>query len=324
MRYLYLLLAIFSSAGTLAQTFPDDAEWHYRYFTAFQLPTEQSDGYDHLWVDGIEIIDGIECQRIARHRHYFSINTLGNPDSEWEGPFVEELSNQYVYSSGDTTFYYEEGQFFILWIFDAPIGSTWESEIINEEDINIPVSTLYTTHVTGTGTIDFLGESRRFIDLQGIPDGGCSPFGHEVGRVVEGVGFIQTPSLAYMFPDYTSINGCAGLSETESFGLNCFYASDIGAYSMVSDCTSFPVGLLESAFEGVKLFPNPVEDIVQLQGLNAQVSLELQDLSGRQVLSKELQAQELSLDLSDVPAGMYVLILTAADGESWNQQLFLR
>ncbi|HSI89512.1 MAG TPA: T9SS type A sorting domain-containing protein [Adhaeribacter sp.] len=69
----------------------------------------------------------------------------------------------------------------------------------------------------------------------------------------------------------------------------------------------------------VKLLPNPCRDencMVQLQGIdsNAKVTLELRDLTGRLIFSKQIAADQTSFQMPRVDTGKGIYILTATNG----------
>jgi hypothetical protein len=66
----------------------------------------------------------------------------------------------------------------------------------------------------------------------------------------------------------------------------------------------------------VKLFPNPTKDIITLNSTgNKILSLSLMDINGKVWLAENGDGKdELTLDLSPFPAGMYFLRLTKGSG----------
>ena len=72
------------------------------------------------------------------------------------------------------------------------------------------------------------------------------------------------------------------------------------------------VGLQETAVRTVGVSPNPTNDVLTVNGPNW-TKAKVMDLQGRSVLSVQLNAGKL--DVSALPAGMYVVRLSDADGK---------
>lgn len=90
-----------------------------------------------------------------------------------------------------------------------------------------------------------------------------------------------------------------------------------------------PVGLSEKSFlSGIKLTPNPAQQYVKLTGIALEqgpVKLSISDVLGKVVyLSQEVQvtkSQEWLINISDIPAGLY--ILTVVDSEVQKESFLL-
>jgi gingipain R len=72
-----------------------------------------------------------------------------------------------------------------------------------------------------------------------------------------------------------------------------------------------PVGVPEvAASAGITLWPNPVQDVLQISGLKVPAVLMLYNAAGALVLQTSLAAGTATIDLSRFPAGMYQPMLT--------------
>ena len=74
----------------------------------------------------------------------------------------------------------------------------------------------------------------------------------------------------------------------------------------------------ENYLEALKFYPNPVNDVLNISGLpGVRVVLEINDLSGKQIVSEQLRGGDLiQLDLSGIASGTYLLNVI---GESTNR-----
>jgi len=64
------------------------------------------------------------------------------------------------------------------------------------------------------------------------------------------------------------------------------------------------------------VFPNPVKDFINVIWMNKSFELELFEISGRKVTAKHSNTDKCIIDLSVLPSQIYVLKLTAQDGET--------
>lgn len=103
-----------------------------------------------------------------------------------------------------------------------------------------------------------------------------------------------------------------------NFNLNGGTTSNYFAGSSVvtgNTCTVLSSDDFESDFEKVKVYPNPSSGIFQLQ-IQEEVQLEVYDLMGKMVLHKNVPTGIASFDLSQHAAGIYLLKVTNASGDT--------
>lgn len=77
------------------------------------------------------------------------------------------------------------------------------------------------------------------------------------------------------------------------------------------------LGVKENEHNGIRFYPNPVEDVlnVDLSGLYKELNYRLLNLKGSEVMRGRLStATRLTLDLSSLPSGVYVLDLQGSGG----------
>jgi hypothetical protein len=72
----------------------------------------------------------------------------------------------------------------------------------------------------------------------------------------------------------------------------------------------------------VKIYPNPTSDIVYISGLQRGLELQLEDISGKQLLRRKVQTETEQINLQSYPVGSYMIhILDGAERIS-SQQMF--
>ena len=71
------------------------------------------------------------------------------------------------------------------------------------------------------------------------------------------------------------------------------------------------LGIEDLAFENLKIYPNPVKDILYIDIPNNHDSVEISivDIKGSQVLNRQMQSKEIMMDISHLESGMYFMIV---------------
>ena len=79
--------------------------------------------------------------------------------------------------------------------------------------------------------------------------------------------------------------------------------------------TCSPVtGALEPRFEKVKLYPNPVGDILDIQNVAINWTVDIVDPNGKLCFNKKLQNTDCQLSIANLPPSVYFVILTSENG----------
>jgi hypothetical protein len=83
-------------------------------------------------------------------------------------------------------------------------------------------------------------------------------------------------------------------------------------------CDSIPytvAGIEEKAFENLKIYPNPTNDLTSISGNIELHQAILTELNGRQISKLELSGKkEFQLEMASLPIGIYLLELTSKNG----------
>lgn len=74
----------------------------------------------------------------------------------------------------------------------------------------------------------------------------------------------------------------------------------------------------------IQVFPNPSEGIVSVKGLRPETSLQLLTFEGRKVELDDNESEEVTLDLSKYPKGIYFLHVIEASGTTAVEKIILR
>ncbi|MCG2793177.1 MAG: choice-of-anchor J domain-containing protein [Weeksellaceae bacterium] len=92
---------------------------------------------------------------------------------------------------------------------------------------------------------------------------------------------------------------------TSSFGQVEDYTLNIGVLG-VSDLTK----------NGIKAYPNPVKDIFNIEGQGKIKSIKVFDVTGKQLLTKEVNESKSQIDFSKFSAGVYIVNTAMEDGST--------
>jgi hypothetical protein len=84
-----------------------------------------------------------------------------------------------------------------------------------------------------------------------------------------------------------------------------------------------PLGIEVPLANVFKIAPNPVTDVLQIAATKSIESVTVYNLIGQVIDSKEVNTTSTSLDLSSLPAGTYLVKITA-DGKSQTQKIVKR
>ena len=67
--------------------------------------------------------------------------------------------------------------------------------------------------------------------------------------------------------------------------------------------------------KGIKIFPNPVEDVLTIESADEMVKIHLFDLVGNAIFQKKQKGKQTTIQLTTVPAGIYNLRITTTNGD---------
>ena len=70
------------------------------------------------------------------------------------------------------------------------------------------------------------------------------------------------------------------------------------------------------------IYPNPVGNTLTIEGASTSLQISIMDFSGRQVVYSELSTGQNTLDVADLPSGLYVIIVHGEEGEVFTGQIF--
>jgi len=240
---------------------PVGATWYYNGWAEF--PTTLT--YFKMEVDGIDTIQGRLCKRITKD---------GNVPCSING-------TSYFYQDGGKVYNFLDGDFHLLYNFDAVAGESWVIPTHNssfQDSLTVLVDTVYNINIDG-----------HILKVQGL----SSDFWWS-NIIIEGIGNTQ-----YMFPQVPVCDPVTG-------GLRCFKTDSLDLHFVSYPCDSVGFSDTKEPLFRIKAFhPNPVfENTVALSTDLEADHVVFHNALGTKASSFQIPVNK-TLDLSGLAPGIY-------------------
>ena len=287
---------------------PVGAKWYY--------------DYDQFWTSGyllIEsvsdtVIDGFACKKLAKSKKHYNYVT------EEVKQFV--FGYEYMTQIDDSVMIYRYGKLRKLYDLNAEIGDTLTFPGSEHEPVQDSSLMYGRTVVVGKGTVEFDGQTLRYIDLKNYRNWEESPwqftayvdYGNDYymsARICEKIGNIS----GYLLPEI-----CYEADATESWGALRCYSDDAMSVSFSDEeCDYVPsdVGIDETTASSINIYPNPANDNVTISLTGSYNSIEIYDSFGRMMMSQQVNTttsqQVIDVDISSYTSGLYLVVIKSDD-----------
>jgi hypothetical protein len=308
----FIIFALLFNCTAFGQMWIDSgAVWHYDYkglgFWGFQKYQYEKD----------TLIQNHNCQKIANESYTFTKN-------QYDIVVLMEHNhypNQFTYVSGDTVFYLNNNEFFVLYNFGASIGDTWIISTTNPYGVCDDTSRI---EVIDTGKMMINSVNYRFIKVQPTSN---SPIGF-MGTYVERFGNIDTTFYVnntfwpfhYLFPGSFQCDSLTSMVEWNFIKLKCFEDHSFSLYNPSSQDCEYDLthlGISEKKERNLKnISPNPFTSSTQiyLDKTYHNISLDVYDIQGKLMLQKQYtDCDRIQLSRNGLGNGLYFLKLTMDD-----------
>lgn len=297
---LLLLLAVAGMAKAQTHEFaPVGAEWHYEFKEMF------AEGYIKMSVEKDTILNGIDCIKMSREKHYVDLqfNVLYNT---WLAP-------EFLVYMNDSCMFYRNGQWHKLFDFSADVGDTVSVSGMPE---SVCMTNSCRVHITGKGVELINGVLLKYFEMKDIQDSDWGWSGTIVGdeagvvRVYERIG----PVGSYFFPEQRCI-----FDYGEGGVLRCYQDLEIGSlnYSfpyVECDFISHTIGMQEPCYGNrIEVFPNPCGGTIYVSVEDAHegaCTLELFDMMGNRMLTMTSDEKTVEVAMNQFAQGAYLLKVT--------------
>ncbi len=114
--------------------------------------------------------------------------------------------------------------------------------------------------------------------------------------------------IGNFLPD--SLSSVSFVDSEAIFDQSYYYLDDVSVIAL----DSIPNNIEETERLSLSVFPNPATDVIHIEGAEQLRHLRLADLRGREVMTEEVSGHHHSLKIGHLPAGLYILEVTATDG----------
>ncbi len=305
-----ILLALFFHFNASTQVWIDSgAVWHYDYWVLGGM------GFIKYTYSKDTVIQDKKCQQIDATEFRFTINQYDSVI------LLGEFSHKanYTYVSGDTVFYLNNDEFFVLYDFGATIGDQWIISTTNDglsecDDTSRIV-------VTGTGSIILNDAEYRYITVQPSSN---SSIGLK-GTYIERFGNIDLDGFPfqYLFPDMFECDSITSIIEWTFLQFKCFEDNSFTLYNPSSeDCEYYltHLGTIEPKQDEISCYPIPAKDIIKIKyDFKGDALVQIFSSQGMLVDSFKMNQQTEIIDISQLKQGMYLIQFQTDQGNFFSK-----
>lgn len=293
-KLLTILLMYFFLGNCQSQIWVEsNPEWYFHY-EKYDLSIEF--GEFKITNIGDSLIEGENCQMLQQEKSvWYETDGIGYY-------FTNEIvDTNYVRVDGDTVFYYQNGQFRVLYNFGSNVGDSWLT-YVSDQSINSYDSTYVI--ITETGLVNIQGFDYRYIKLETIDFPKC----RLSGTFVERFGKYSAPSTVdfsegSLFPyDYYQ-------NAWTPFFQTCFNDDSIN-YQAFNWCFLDPSqsGLFENnTKDKIQFYPNPFDEYLLINGGYDISEIEILDCQGKRLFSFNNVEELMQTNLYSLRSGIYFI-----------------
>lgn len=323
MRTLLLSILLTAFLFTNAQTIfcPPGAEWHYS-FGFLGMPPNNGNKYNEQIKYERDSVIGGETVKVLSHTRFF--NECNDVSSKLT--LIKQSNDTVYFNNANTQCILVPKTWQILFVYSAGVGDSWQTFVCE------PGGTLlsHTFTAVSTTTINENGFNLKQINLSCQRKIGINTSVYNyTATVTERFGgsiflgnFIKS-TLGFCDADYFESILCY---KDNAFGLKQFTSKDCN-YQLIN-------GLKENSIHSneVSLFPNPASNNLNLyfstplevtdcriQILNSMGQIVKQSLTWEQITNNK----ELKIDVSDLPNGIYTVIVKTSSNETVTKKLVI-
>jgi hypothetical protein len=289
--FVFALLSISQSAISQEEWVDDGAIWHYNFWNV------GTKGYYEYMYTHDTLIDGHMCQVIEGERHAF----FNVPELEYLG--VTDLETQYIYMNGDTVFYRDHDEFFVMLNFNAGIGETWViSTTIDVDEVCDDTSRVEVLAIEEILIHDVLYKKITIEPTSTSSRGFAGTFVKRFGNISAGLDPFLWPFPMGYECDAMSEHG---VYEWDFVGFSCFQDNSFPLYQPYTDYCDYYLEVESNTLPQMKVYPNPANETITVENVQINSAFAVFDMTGKRVCGGVLENEKI--DLQGLDNGLYVL-----------------
>lgn len=274
-----LLISVFSQAQNWC---PSGAQWIYSTGSVIE------NGTANVFYQKDTFINGINCKKLEVREDIFAYRTY----------------NEYTYAQGDTVFFLYDSIFWPTYFFNAAIGDT----IVHRNTYpTADCDTFWNFVVDSTATVVINGDSLRYYRMNRVDNTLVHPQRLEV---MEKFGVLK----GFLKP-WTS---CLFYEEVTIYGVNCYQDDSFGSYDRIPH---IPCKII-TGIDGIEdklnflVYPNPATNQLNISIDGHTITkYQVMDYPGKVVIDNQLNSSDLSIDVSSLAQGVYLIKLELNNGQ---------
>lgn len=113
---------------------------------------------------------------------------------------------------------------------------------------------------------------------------------------------------------YTTMDANHTYTANNTYTVTLIVTDDCGADTTTQTVTVSTIGLLDLKGDVFVAYPNPANDVLNIQSTQNIITVEMMDMTGRVVVSKNYNAQQVEVKTSQLAEGQYTLRAVHEDG----------
>lgn len=293
--FLICLTSLYKSKGQTVFA-PPNAVWHYEYTKDLDPPGLN---YTRQEVEKDTVYEGVLCSKVIGKR--ISINAKSN------GYDTLILAPQYLYTSGDTVFYYNKDftHFYPLYIFNVKVGDT--------VTYHVPYIKTGVTDTTFKAIVDAIDEIT--IDGKKLRRIKHQPYfssRYDLAILVERLGAFGQSIIGYQ----------ESPRHPDAAYVRCYKDNDIDTNNLAPwgfDCDEMqPLGISDvNISEKANVYPNPANDIISFElpeNFVRNITYDIFNNIGIKIdkkFSSSVSGKNLTINISELPLGFYFICVKA-------------
>jgi hypothetical protein len=306
--FLFSFFLIFLSGKTQIWC-PSGATWYYGFQGSL------CDGYLKFEYVNDTVINTVNCKVIK--------SRLNQKCGGWQNYYETEIGSYFMYSDTDKVYYYDHGQFYVLYDFSVNTGDTLYVKGITRDWWG-NCDSIAQLIVDSTGIMNVNSEALRFYSVHTISG---SAFGWDC-RIVEKIGPLynyQATQNNYFFSVKQDVCGLLADEQGEGASFRCYYDDNFPTISLTQYSCDYTLATSENEFQSVYLYPNPASTTLTIDlkdHYTDNYCYQIFSVTGNLIVNEKSNSSRQSIDLSLFPSGIYFLKINSGD-DHYIQKLIL-